>query len=379
MAYRTKDQGTSVIDIEGTETQRLKNQAALQLLQAWRTDDAQEQAETWMVIKKALEEDRLSDRSLFQEHAGLRCQPRPWEGLSMADDTPTSPSALQQEIAAMEARLAELRRLADRERIAQSGAGGLAIGGTAGGEGSVVVGGDVYGHIYHVYQSAPGRMALRQEDVERILGDYLRWVYNAYSKARLYGLESSPTARGRPVRALAEVFVHVTLRRVQPPRRIEVEERARQMQGDAARAYLRLVEEKHQEGDTVPLQRLLTLHDRVAVIGGAGSGKSTLLAYLAASLAEAALQGHGAGVDLPPGKTTLVPLLIPLRYFREYVHWCTQAPQERVRQPRAGTLAGFIPWYLKRRNPALETSEDFFDRLLSVAAACSCWMAWTKS
>jgi len=66
MAYRTKDQRTSVIDVEGTETQRLKHQAALQLLQAWRTDDAQEQADTWMVIKKALEEDRLSDRSLFQ-------------------------------------------------------------------------------------------------------------------------------------------------------------------------------------------------------------------------------------------------------------------------------------------------------------------------
>ena len=62
----SKDQGTSVIDVEGTETQRLKNQAALQLLQTWRTDDAQEQTETWMVIKKALEEDRLSDRSLFQ-------------------------------------------------------------------------------------------------------------------------------------------------------------------------------------------------------------------------------------------------------------------------------------------------------------------------
>jgi predicted NACHT family NTPase len=136
------------------------------------------------------------------------------------------------------------------------------------------------------------------------------------------------------------------------------------MQGDTARAYLRLVEEKHEAGKTVPLQRLLTLHDRVAVIGGAGSAKSTLLAYLAASLAEAAFQGQRAGVDLPPGKSTLVPLLIPLRYFREYAYWCTHAPQERVRQPRAGTLAGFIPWYLKRRNPALETSEDFFDRLL---------------
>jgi hypothetical protein len=66
MVYRIKDQNTSVVDVEGTETQRLKNQTALQLLQAWRTDDAQEQAETWMVIKEALEEDRLSDRSFFQ-------------------------------------------------------------------------------------------------------------------------------------------------------------------------------------------------------------------------------------------------------------------------------------------------------------------------
>jgi hypothetical protein len=66
MAYHTKDQRTSMIDMEGTETQRLKNQAALQLLQAWRTDDAHTQAATWMVIKEALEEDRLSDRSLFR-------------------------------------------------------------------------------------------------------------------------------------------------------------------------------------------------------------------------------------------------------------------------------------------------------------------------
>ena len=32
MTYRTKDQGMWVIDVEGTETQRLKNQAALQIL-----------------------------------------------------------------------------------------------------------------------------------------------------------------------------------------------------------------------------------------------------------------------------------------------------------------------------------------------------------
>ena len=56
----------ALVIIEGTEMQRLKNQAALQLLQAWRTDDAQEHADTWMVIKVALEEDRLLDRLLFR-------------------------------------------------------------------------------------------------------------------------------------------------------------------------------------------------------------------------------------------------------------------------------------------------------------------------
>ena len=66
MAYNIKHQALSVIAVEGTEEQRRKNQAALQLLRIWRTEDAQEQAETWTVIKAALEEDRLSDRPLFQ-------------------------------------------------------------------------------------------------------------------------------------------------------------------------------------------------------------------------------------------------------------------------------------------------------------------------
>jgi len=66
MAYNIKNSAPSVIAVEGTEEQRLKNQAALQLLRTWRTEDAQEQIETWTVIKAALEEDRLSDRPLFQ-------------------------------------------------------------------------------------------------------------------------------------------------------------------------------------------------------------------------------------------------------------------------------------------------------------------------
>ncbi len=66
MVYRPKDQDTHVIEIEGTAAQSLKNQAAIELLKAWRAEDAQEQRETWTVVKAALEEDRLSDRPLFR-------------------------------------------------------------------------------------------------------------------------------------------------------------------------------------------------------------------------------------------------------------------------------------------------------------------------
>jgi hypothetical protein len=66
MADQSKVQESSELVVEGTEAQRCKNQAALQLFHAWRTEDAQEQAETWTAIQAALEADRLSDRPLFQ-------------------------------------------------------------------------------------------------------------------------------------------------------------------------------------------------------------------------------------------------------------------------------------------------------------------------
>ena len=41
------------------------NQAAVDLLLSWQTDDEQEQRDTWDYLKRVLEEDRLSDRSIF--------------------------------------------------------------------------------------------------------------------------------------------------------------------------------------------------------------------------------------------------------------------------------------------------------------------------
>ncbi len=219
------------------------------------------------------------------------------------------------------------------------------------------------GVIYHFYQAAPGRGKLSETDFTRILKDYVQWVLNAYGKARLYGLESVQTTRERPNRQLADVFVPLSLRRFSPPSRREIEGLLEKGETDPFahhKAYLRLVDEKRTEGQAVDLASLLTLSPRLAVIGGAGSGKSTLAAYLAASLA----QGPEYPFALPKSRESLVPLIVPLRYYREYQHLVHASPQDRLRHPRTGTLAGFIPWYLTQRIPALELSEDFLDRLL---------------
>jgi hypothetical protein len=43
-----------------------KNQSAISLLDSWLNDDEKEQKETFEYLKKALDEDRLSDRKLFK-------------------------------------------------------------------------------------------------------------------------------------------------------------------------------------------------------------------------------------------------------------------------------------------------------------------------
>jgi len=69
---------------------------------------------------------------------------------------------------------------------------------------------------YRVYQSSTGPQALDQLSFERTLRDYLDWVQKAYSKARLYGLESSRTSGGPAIRQLLDVFVPLSLRRFRP-------------------------------------------------------------------------------------------------------------------------------------------------------------------
>ena len=48
-------------------TRRPKNEAALQLLRQWMADKSGYDEETWPVLKKAIEENRLSRRKRFHD------------------------------------------------------------------------------------------------------------------------------------------------------------------------------------------------------------------------------------------------------------------------------------------------------------------------
>ncbi len=216
------------------------------------------------------------------------------------------------------------------------GSGAIAQqGSTALGQQAASVGGNVSDSLLNTgtlnlfftqYQTPSGKEKLSKSDFERILREYLNWVVKAYGKARLYGLESMRTTREQPRRQLADVFVPLSLRRFSPPRRDEIEQLAEGRKGDPLayqRAYLQAVEKRREDGAEITIKKLLTVQDRLAVIGSAGSGKSTLAAYLAACLAGAALAGGEAPFTLPKGRKQLLPVVIPLRYYREYQRICS--------------------------------------------------------
>lgn len=46
-----------------------RNRAGIEVLDAWLEEDEQEQRESWEFLKKALDEDRLSDRKLYDTGA----------------------------------------------------------------------------------------------------------------------------------------------------------------------------------------------------------------------------------------------------------------------------------------------------------------------
>ncbi|GIL14956.1 MAG: hypothetical protein BroJett039_01290 [Chloroflexota bacterium] len=230
----------------------------------------------------------------------------------------------------------------------------------------IAVGREIQQTIYNYYQSAPGHAALDDKQFARFLSEYQVWIGNTYNLARLYGLEAIQAEHKQRVRSLGDVFVPLTLRQFAPLEREEIQALAKFERDKPAQrqAYLELVRHKRQTNEPIALEKLLLQNQRLAIIGGAGCGKSTLLAFLAASLSLNAQQGASLPFALPQGVKTLVPLIIPLRFFRKYQETWHAAPTERLHDKGLGTLADFIKDYLMRRSAALRLSEDFFDRLL---------------
>lgn len=220
--------------------------------------------------------------------------------------------------------------------------------------------------IYHIYQNAPGRAALDDKQFEHVLSAYQEWLGKAYNRARLLGLPAIKAEHKQRNRSLGDVFVPLTLRRFAPLTREENEMLTQQEHDKLAqrRAYLELVRGKQKESEPIALDKLLLQNRRLAIIGSAGCGKSTLLAYLAASLSAHAQSGEALPFELPRGVKTLVPLIVPLRYYRKYQEDARAARPLQWADKSVGTFAGFIKEYLMRHCAALRVSEDFFDRLL---------------
>jgi formylglycine-generating enzyme required for sulfatase activity len=228
--------------------------------------------------------------------------------------------------------------------------------------GGVAIGGQARVQICQNYYLAPsGNAALSGAEFDKCLKEYLDWVAQANDQARLFGVESMGSAKGRPNKLLQDVFLPVSLRYFAPLSRRELEEIEAQAElHEKKRVYLKKIKQKQAAGALVELPDLLVSSSRLAVIGGPGCGKSTLLAYLSLALARQVETGT-CFFKLP--KAPLVPVLIPLRYYRQYKELCAQKADPDPDKACWGTLRGFIPWYINRYSTR-NFPGDFFDRLL---------------
>lgn len=168
--------------------------------------------------------------------------------------------------------------------------------------------------------------------LRRQIADYLRGLYNRYSRLELRGIRRD----GQQVIQLELEQVYVPL---------------------AAKTWRR-----GGQSEEIRLDQVLQRGQRVIITGGPGSGKTTVLLHLAATLALAlgsdtpALAAEKLGLTGPLPLPVYIPLSSYARYRRTLPDGYS-AEQD--------TLAAFISHYLIRRGQGgFDLPEDFFQQLL---------------
>lgn len=226
-----------------------------------------------------------------------------------------------------------------------------------------VVGSHNLVQLFKVYQTAPGKPKLTEDEFAEVLADYLGWVRREYGRTRLHGLQNLQQT-GALDKPLATIYTSLRVQHrpaVEPGGELLRRHRGQEMLAEAEAAEPPL---------PLDMADLLTLGDRIAIIGKAGSGKTTYLAFVASTLA-AALLGQPLDIRLKPPQpdTALpVPLLAPLRFWQVYREQCQQV--NRYHTPDAGTLGAFLLWFLRARYKNFDAAEDFFERLLRGGSGC---------
>ena len=281
----------------------------------------------------------------------------------MADESTVEKNTLLQELAALEAKQAELRRrLGTMTSVSQSGTGAVATtGGTAGGADSVVVGGDVAGPVIVAKDGATiviGEQPIAMTAVQResALGRYLSHVISRNRYLHLQGIRSG----GRLVNIELE-DIYVTLKATRT-RTLEDETTwLAEEQQLAPGERPKLHREPRTETVTITVQEALREHRRLVILGDPGSGKTTLLRYLALCYArdraeDATLVRDRLGIP----ESGFLPVLLSLRNLGAYfkTHYPTDDGIEGHRR-----LLTFLRAALQ--NEGIDVPDNFLDAALA--------------